>query len=167
MPLAPTVTVPHNVGMLSNDYVSMTRTQSAMRVTFGKIIYLVMSLLLLAGCNLTTADRLPTPIPTPDIPRTEILEPPNNVQIIEGTEFNIDIVARDETVGIDRVVLSIDEVVVNAASPQEDGPVNVFRVTMNWRATGVGRHIIEAVAYRADDTPSDPAVLNVDVLAPE
>ncbi|QPC83229.1 hypothetical protein G4Y79_02305 [Phototrophicus methaneseepsis] len=138
-----------------------------MRVFFNSLLRLIGITFVLAGCNLTTADRLPTPIPTPDLPRAEILEPPNNVQIIEGTEFNIDIVARDESQGIARIVLLIDEVEVNSATPQEEGPVNVFRVTMNWRASGPGRHVIEAIAYRPDETPSDAAVLNVDVLAPE
>ena len=64
-------------------------------------------LVILAGCNLAQSDSI-TPIPTPDLPVVEILSPVNNRQIFEGTEFDIDIVARDTNPGIGRVELFID-----------------------------------------------------------
>lgn len=121
-------------------------------------------MMLLAACNLTTPDKLPTAIPTPDLPRVEILDPPNNVQVYENTEFNFDIVARDESQGIAWLVLLVDGVELNQARPQDEEAVAVFRVTMNWRTSELGNHAIEAIAYRADGTQSDPAVLNVEVI---
>jgi hypothetical protein len=120
-------------------------------------------LLIVTGCNLTAAT--PTPVPTPDIPRVEIREPANNRQIVEGTEFDIDIVARDESVGISRVVLRVDGDLLNEAQPVEQTTVDVFRVTMNWRARGPGLHVLEAIAYRPDGTASDPAIINIEVLS--
>lgn len=130
-------------------------------------LWLLGSLLivLLAACNLTTPDNLPTPIPTPDLPRVEIIDPPNNVQVYENTEFNFDIVARDETQGISWLVLLVDGAEINQARPQDAETVEVFRVTMNWRTSELGNHAVEAIAYRADGTQSDPAVLNVEVIA--
>lgn len=124
----------------------------------------VLLVIWLAGCNLTQGDA-PTPMPTPDLPRVEILEPANNRQIYEGTEFDFDIVARDETSGIARVELYIDDRVINSASPLEGESVPVFRVTMNWRAEGIGLHTVQAVAYRPDGTQSDPIIINIEVLA--
>jgi len=120
--------------------------------------------LVLAGCNLTTADRLPTPAPTVDLPTVEILDPPNNRQIIDGTEFFIDIVALDNTAGIARIELYVDGTLLNSATPETPGQVQVFRVQMNWIASGVGLHVLEAIAYRADETRSDPAGIIIEVL---
>ena len=118
--------------------------------------------LLLAACNLGQA--APTPVPTADLPTAEITDPPNNREIVEGTTFNIEIVARDRTAGISKVELLVDENVINEAAPDGD-PVPVFAVTMNWRARGAGQHIIEVVPYRLDGTRGDAARVIVQVLA--
>ncbi|GAB5493728.1 MAG: hypothetical protein Phog2KO_39430 [Phototrophicaceae bacterium] len=120
-------------------------------------------LFVLSACNLGTSDV--TPIPTPDIPIVEILAPENNQQVFEDTDFDFDIVARDSTSGIALVELYVDEIVINFSSPIEDASVPVFRTTMNWRAVGVGRHIVEVIAYRADGQQSDPARITIEVLA--
>lgn len=120
--------------------------------------------MLLTGCNLTQGGSA-TPTLLPDLPQVEILEPANNRQIYEGTEFDFDIVARDEGAGIVRIELYIDDTIINSASPVDAESVPVFRVTMNWLAEGQGLHTVEAVAYRADGTQSDPALINIEVLA--
>ncbi len=117
---------------------------------------------LLSACNLTAAT--PTPVPTPDIPRVEIREPANNRQVVEGVEFDIDIVARDASTGISRVELRVDGDLLNEAQPIEETAVDVFRVTMNWLARDPGLHVLEAIAYRPDGTASDPAIINIEVL---
>lgn len=128
-----------------------------------KQVILYLSLIFLAtGCNLGTSDA--TPLPTPDIPTIEILAPANNQQAIEGVDFDFDIVARDSNPGVARVELYIDDALVNTSVPVEDESVTVFRTVMNWRATGVGRHVIEVIAYRPDGQQSDPARLNIEVL---
>lgn len=120
----------------------------------------------LAGCNLSQSAEI-TPMPTPDLPRVEILAPSNNRQIVEGTDFDFDIVGADETQGIARIELYIDGEKVNEASPVEADAVPIFRVTMNWLAQGVGLHNVEVVAYRPDDTQSDPTRINLEVLPRE
>jgi len=121
-------------------------------------------LLLLAACNLGV-DAQATPVPTPDIPTVEILSPVNNQQVREGIMFDLDIVGRDPGAGIERIELFIDDQKINEATPLEAEAVAVFRVTMNWLAQGVGRHVVEAIAYRADGTPSDPFTISIEVLA--
>src|SRR5262249_42044966 len=94
--------------------------------------------LLLAACNLDTASTPPTA--TPDLPRVQIISPENNSRIIEDTEFDFDIVARDETAGIAKVELMIDDELINTASPTDNPAVPVFYVKMNWKARGIGQH---------------------------
>lgn len=137
------------------------RGQALMRQTS---LYLIV-LLMLSACNLGTSDV--APLPTPDIPQVEIIAPENNQQVFVGAEFDFDIVARDATEGIALVELYVDEVVINFSSPIEAESVPIFRTTMNWRAVGVGRHIIEVIAYREDGQQSDPARITIEVLARE
>lgn len=127
---------------------------------------LIASLLVLVGCNLAGAVQ-ETPIPTPDIPQVEVLAPANNQQVFEGTIFDIDIVARDDTAGVARIELLVDETFVNEAMPVDETSVPIFRAKMNWLAQGPGFHAIEVVAYREDGTRSDAAVLNIEVIPRE
>jgi len=127
-----------------------------------QVLFCLALVFLVSGCNLGTSDA--TPLPTPDIPTIEILSPANNQQAYEGVEFDFDIVARDNNPGIARVELYIDDTLINSSTPVDDESVPVFRTVMNWRAAGVGRHIIEVIAYRPDGQQSDPARLNIEVL---
>lgn len=119
-------------------------------------------LLLLSACNLSTTP--PTVIPTPDLPRVEFQEPINGATIVEGSELTIDMVASDETAGIVRIELLIDDQPYREGAPDEETPVPTFRVLMNWLADGVGRHVLTAVAYRPDGTPSDERSIIIEVL---
>jgi hypothetical protein len=129
-------------------------------------VVLLLLIGVLAGCNLTDSSNF-TPVPTPDLPQVEILAPANNQQIFEGTEFDIDIVARDSFPGVSRVELFVDDISLNSASPLENTIEPVFTVRMNWLATGEGLHVISAVAYRPDGVQSDPATITVEVLPRE
>lgn len=132
-----------------------------------KSISLVVLLYLLSACNLSSGSAEITPEPTPDLPRVEIREPANNQQVIEGTEFTFDVVARDENPGVARIELRIDDVLLDDVPPAEEEFVPVLRAGIPWRATGIGLHVIEAVAYRPDGTPSDPAIINIEVVPRE
>lgn len=117
--------------------------------------------LMLTGCNLGTPQA--TPVPTPDIPTVQILSPPNNAQVIENTDFDIDILAMDESEGVQKVELYVDEVLINE-SAVADAPQSQYRVTMNWLAQNEGLHVLSVIAYRADDTRSDETIINIEVL---
>lgn len=115
----------------------------------------------LAACSL--AKPTPTPLPTPDIPQVEIRSPANSQQVLEGLDFDIDILASDSSQGIQRIELYVDEVLINAAEPV-DGPAPLFRVTMNWLARGIGYHKIGAFAYRPDEVRSRENVIILEVI---
>lgn len=116
---------------------------------------------LLAACSL--AKPTATPMPTPDIPQIEILSPASSQQVLEGLDFDLDILASDSRAGIKRIELYVDEVLINTAEPV-DGPAPVFRVIMNWLARGIGFHKISAVAYRGDDARSSEHVIILEVI---
>ena len=128
-----------------------------------RTVILLVLMFVLASCNLTPAASI-TAIPTPDLPQVEILAPVNNRQIFEGTQFDIDIVARDSNPGIARVELFVDGESINSTTPEDNATVPVFRVLMNWRAMGEGFHVIEVVAYRPDGTQGDASAINIEVL---
>ncbi|MCY4071214.1 MAG: Ig-like domain-containing protein [Chloroflexi bacterium] len=115
----------------------------------------------LPACNL---DRpTPTPFPTPDLPRVEILAPPNQQKVIEGTEFDIDILAVDQSLGIRRIELYVDELFVKSSETTDDVK-REYRVTMNWFAQGLGWHTVKAIAYRDDGTRSDEHMITLQVI---
>lgn len=129
---------------------------------FQRLLALCCLILGAVACNL--AQPAPTPVPTPNVPTVEIIDPPNNVQVIEGTDFTIDIVGRDTSMGVSKIELWVDDVLLNQVNPFDNVAEMVFRAQMNWVAVGTGRHVIEAIAYRPDGQRSDSAFISVDVL---
>lgn len=126
---------------------------------------LLLGVLLLAGCNLE-ANRLSlTPLPTPDLPRVAFLFPEDNSIVLENADLTLDIIADDETAGVARVEVRVDGVPILDALPEGGVPVASFRLETNWFAQGIGRHVITAVAFRADGVPSPEAVLILEVQA--
>jgi hypothetical protein len=114
--------------------------------------------LLLCACNLVTQQATPTPA----VPTIEFQFPANNVAVAEGTDLQIQLLARD-AVGIARVELRVDDQPHQEASPVESVSVPIFTVDMNWLAKGVGFHALQATAYRLDGTASTPILINVNV----
>jgi hypothetical protein len=122
--------------------------------------------LLLSACNLDLASNI-TPSPTPDLPRVVITSPPNNTLVVEEAEFEFEIVARDETAGIAKVELYVDDELINDSSPLDAPAVPVFVVKMNWKAQRIGQHFVEVIPYRLDGTRGDSATLTIEVIPPE
>lgn len=113
-----------------------------------------------SGCNLVRITS--TPLPTPDLPRVEILRPAANQQVIEGTDFDIDILAVDHSKGIRRVELYVDDFLLNES--ETAAFQSEYLVTMNWYASGLGWHTFTALAYRADGTSSTAYEIRLQVI---
>ena len=127
----------------------------------------LLALILAALCACNLAAGTPTPIPPRDAPRISYQFPQNGSTVIEGTDLRVDLVAEDDKAGVARVELLVDDLQHQEGRPIEAISVPVFAVTMNWLAQGVGLHSLTAIAYRADGTASDPAVIQVLVLQRE
>ena len=125
------------------------------------VLMLLLCFSSLSACNLDKPT--PTPFPTPDLPRVEILAPPAQQQVIEGTEFDIDILAVDQSLGIRRIELYVDDLFVKS-SETTDGVKQEYRVTMNWFAQGLGWHAVKAVALRDNGTRSDEYLIALQVI---
>ena len=128
---------------------------------YRRLLILLLCPGFLAACSL--ARPTPTPLPTPDIPQVEIRSPADSQQVMEGLDFDLDILASDSSQGIQTIELYVDDVLLNTAQP-ESGAVAKFRVTMNWLARGLGFHIIHAIAYRPDGMRSDEARITLEVI---
>ena len=137
-----------------------------------KAIYQAPALLLLLGtgwlaaCNLSTpAPPTPPPSPTPAVPQARILYPPHNQQVVEGVIFDIEILASDPAAQIQVVEIFVDEDLLQS-SETESGAEQLYRVTTNWLAKGIGWHKFSAIAYRADGTASNPHIIALEVIPP-
>jgi len=123
---------------------------------------IILAALSLSACNLSNQPA--TAVPTPDLPRVQFQSPVNESTVYEGTDLDIQILAEDSGIGIAHVELLADEQHVQDARPEISAAVPVFTVDMNWLAEGIGRHSLTAIAYRPDDTPSDPAIIIIQVV---
>lgn len=125
----------------------------------------LLCLCLLGSCNLAKPQTTLAPTATAAIPQARILYPPHNQRVIEGVIFDIDILASDHTLGIERVEFYVDEVRLQT-SISEGGPTGDFRVTMNWFAKGIGWHKFSVIAYRQDGAASHPHSIALEVIPP-
>lgn len=129
-----------------------------------RFFVLIIAAWVLAACNLNAPQ--PTPIPTPDVPRAFFNNLENGSSVYEGTDLELDIVAQDDTVGVQKIELYLDGEKFNEGET-ENGAVPVFRVTMNWVAEGLGRHTLGLLAYRPDGTTSQETIIAITVIARE
>jgi hypothetical protein len=118
-----------------------------------------------SACNLQVGT--PTPPPTPNAPQIEFQTPTSAVLVIEKTELNIELIARDTGVGVAKIELLVDDISYKEVSPTTSAAVPVFTVTMNWLAEGVGFHSMTAIAFRPDGTASPPVTIIVEVAQSE
>lgn len=134
---------------------ALTRRKHPLRHLLSALV------LVLCACNLTTA---PPASPTPAVPTVSFIIPTNNLSIVEGTDLQIQLLAQD-SVGIARVELRVDDQPHQESQPVESESVPVFTVEMNWLAEGIGLHALQATAFRLDGTASPPTLINVNVTA--
>lgn len=130
-----------------------------------RIVLILLLAVLASGCNLSAVPATSTPEPA--IPSVSFLFPANGTIVVVGTDVQIQLFAQDRTgVGVGRLELLVDEMPLQQATPLVSAAVTDFTVDMNWLATGVGRHVLQAVAYRPDGTPSEPATIILEVIPP-
>ena len=121
------------------------------------------ALLLLTGCNLDAG----TPVPTPDLPQVFISQPESGRQVFEGVTVDIQIDAEDSSVGITRIEFYVDSGLVEEYTLPNYAVEPEFSALVNWQANGVGRHVIQAIAYRPGDIASRPAIIELVVIPRE
>ena len=126
---------------------------------------LALALALISGCNLQRGE--PTAIPTPNLPTVTFSFPLDGSAINEGTDLAIEIVARDDTAGVARVELLLDDLPHEEGAPLDANAVPVFTVRFNWVAQQAGLHSLTAIAYRPDGTASTPTTIRINVLRRE
>ena len=97
-----------------------------------------------------------SPLASGNKPIVALQAPANGVQVAVGSAVAVSGTASD-SVGVNSVVLFADNVSVAnlpAGQPTQSLPFN-----LTWTAAVPGSHALQVFAYRADGTPSDPAVV--------
>ena len=120
----------------------------------------VMLVALLAGCtSAPTASNLPGGVSRPMV---VVQSPINGAGVAQGASIAVSGAASDP-VGVDHVTLFADGLAV--ATTPSGQPATLVPFNLSWLAMVAGPHVLQVIAYRADGTPSDPAVVNVAVGA--
>ncbi|MDX2141011.1 MAG: SH3 domain-containing protein [Chloroflexota bacterium] len=119
--------------------------------------------LLLTGCNLNQSPTNET-LAVTGAPQVRIIAPQPNAILLEGASIPIQAQVTNAGADIARVDVLIDGAVAQTfASPNESG-APAFSIAHTWVAAGIGAHTIDVVAFRADESSSEPAVVSVSVV---
>ena len=129
------------------------------RASRNTLVTLVLGALV-AACGSSTAG--PSASALGNKPIVVIQSPANGAVVAVGQDVSVAGAAND-TVGVDQVALFADG--VSVASTPSAAPAPLVPFTLTWLATPAGPHILQVIAYRADGTSSDPAVVNLVVGA--
>ena len=111
---------------------------------------------LIAGCASTSAG--PSASASGNKPIVLIQAPVNGAVVAVGQTVTVTGTASD-TVGVDHVALFSGS--VSVASTPSAAPAPTVPFSLTWLATPTGPHALQVIAYRADGTQSDPAVVNI------
>ena len=126
-------------------------------------------LILLAGgllaCNISFTTTLPMPVVTAR-PAVVFLAPDPNSAIVEGAPVQIAVSAHDGLQSaITRVDFAIDGIAIGSATaPHTSGQAD-FTALQIWTAQGIQGHLIDATAYRADNSVVGDAAVTITVSA--
>jgi len=91
-------------------------------------------------------------------PTVAIQSPANGAVLTVGQDIAVAGAASDSA-GVDHVALFADG--VSIASSPAGHPTPLVPFSLTWPAPPAGTHVLQVIAYRADGTSSDPAVINV------
>lgn len=127
-------------------------------LTFSLIVALSATI----ACNASFSAQLPTVATTR--PAVIFLAPDAKSQIADGAPVQLAVDALDESgAGVVRVDFSVDGVMLGSQNVQNPKGQREFTALQIWTASGVQGHLIDATAYRADNTVVGEALLTVTV----
>jgi len=98
-------------------------------------------------------------------PVVRIAAPLPNATYLEGVSVNIQAAISNAGADIDRVEILVDnELAATLPQPNTAG-TPTFSIAQTWTAAGAGQHSIAVTAFRSDGSSSEPASVNVTVVA--
>jgi hypothetical protein len=139
--------------------------------------FVLFILLLTAGCSFPTQQQVPTveipiaititlEVVDPGRPEVNILSPPSGSNFPAGDQVVVESVTTDTGPGVIRVDLLVNGSPVNTSNTPEDIPQNNFSILHTWTPNQIGEYVLSVIAYRSDGTPSDPALISINVSEP-
>lgn len=128
-----------------------------------RFILLLGVMLFSASCG-TAAPAEEEPLTT-GAPIVQISSPLPGDVYREGVGVNI--LVRVENAGADlaRVAIQVDGEIIGEAVQPDLGTAQTITIRNGWTASGVGGHVITAVATRNDGTSSEPVSVSISVVA--
>jgi hypothetical protein len=120
----------------------------------------------LAACNLANAPgQGGSETIISGAPVVRIAAPLPNATYLEGVSVNIQAAISNAGADIERVEILVDnEVTATLPQPNTAG-APTFSIAQPWTAAGAGQHTVAVTAFRADGSSSEPASVNITVVA--
>jgi uncharacterized protein YraI len=98
-------------------------------------------------------------------PGVRIILPQPNATYFTGVAVNIQAAVSNAGSDIDRVEIVVDGTIIATLTEVNPNNAATFNVSQGWSATSVGAHSISVIAYRADGSSSEPASVEINVMA--
>lgn len=130
-----------------------------------RVIGLLALVVVFAGCSLNTPEGEEDAITISGAPVVRLVSPQPNATYLEGVSVNIQALVTNAGADIDRVEVSVDNVIVATLTDPNTTESPQFSIAHTWTSAGVGAHSVTVSAFRADGSSSDPASANVNVVA--
>lgn len=135
-----------------------------MKHTRKRWIFLaLMALALASGCSLTVAPEAETTTIT-GVPVVQLFAPIPNGAYLDGVAVNIQALVTNAGADIARVEFAVDDAIIATAESPNSADTLAFSLTRSWTTVGLGEHTIRVIAFRADGSASDPAVVTIRVV---
>ena len=123
------------------------------------------------ACSLTNEENLEGggKLVVEERPALVLLAPANQNEYMVGTKVIFHAQARDVGAGVVRIEFTInlpgDPVQLIESTPNNEPQANLV-VILEWTAVGNQTYLVEAVAYRADGTPSNQEQISIKIYDP-
>lgn len=130
-----------------------------------RILLLSWILTALTGCTLGFGGPEVAVLPEfGGTPIVRITGPLPNATFLSGVSVNVHVQVSGAGPDIDRIEVFVDEALIATLPQPNPTGAAAFGVTQTFTAEGEGSHVVKALAYREDETVSEPATVTINVV---
>lgn len=132
---------------------------------FRSTLLLTIFALVLTACTLPAQEEPVEVSQASGAPVVQFASPLPNTTYLAGVPVIIQLRVTNAGTDIDRVEISVDDIVIaTLPSPNPSGDY-LFTVTQTWESDVAGNYAISAVAYREDGSSSNPSSVMVNIVS--
>lgn len=130
-----------------------------------RILLLALAMAALSGCTLSFGGSAEEELVVfSGVPQVRISSPMQNATYLSDVTVNVQIQVANAGTDIDRVEVFLDDSLIGTLPQPNPASAAAFGVTQTFTPVGAGPRVIKAIAYRADGTASEPALVTIDVI---